>query len=417
MSKSSNSTTIVFGFLAIAAVAAAWYLLREENDRKNKKTAKQQPNNDDDDLKKPAKPTSRSVPDSTKKPGSKPKDSATTAATTSATVERSLNDRIEELDQKGKALYKAQQFLEAAQVFTEALQLLEQHATTSSSSLSASVTRQRITLRNNRSAMYEKAKELELAKADCYAILEEDVKHTKTRTRLLRILETSHEYQEALVQVCAVQLLYMQENRDLLRQGIPLPTPPVSQGKIEELVAHLLPDQIKPYEKRVKDSSRNKGKNRSLPSDLMIVQLLKSFTGFNTWMAQAAKDGSVESITQQLEQLPTADSSSSNVNTIAAQRASLLLKRGRRHVYDRHFSLACDDFEEGFALAEDNTPVQDLMPAGDYARLLEWVGNVRHWQYDVDSALVCYKKCSDLEPTNVRLIENGRVLSLTHADL
>lgn len=401
MSKSNNTTAIVFGFLAVAAFAATWYLLQEEDARK-KKTSKDPKNDDphdDDDFKKPAKPgtSSRSTdPSTTKKPGSKKAgDSATTATTTSTTVERSLNDRIEELDQKGKKLYKSQQFLEAAQVFTEALELLEQHAASSpspSSSLSASVARQRITLRNNRSAMYEKGKEYELAKADCYAILEEDVRHSKTRTRLLRILETAKQYEEALVQVCAMQLLFMQENRDRLRQGMPLPTPPVAQTKIEELIAELLPELIKPYENRPKSTT---GK-RSLPSELTIMQLLKSFTGFNTWMAQAAKDGNVEAITQQLDQL----SPDLDATTLAAQRAILLLKRGRRHVYDRHFSLACDDFEEAMALVESDSPTQFAM-AGDYARLLEWVGTVRHWQYDLDSALECFKKCSDLEPTNV----------------
>lgn len=66
-----------------------------------------------------------------------------------------LHTRIEEIDKKGKALFKAKKYLDAAEVFTEAIDLVYSKVADVSKNLN--LKRQMITLVNNRSAMYEKA--------------------------------------------------------------------------------------------------------------------------------------------------------------------------------------------------------------------------------------------------------------------
>ena len=112
--------------------------------------------------------------------------------------------------------------MEAAEAFTAALGLIQAHTDHSDNTSSISLNKQIVTLINNRSAMYEKGKFPELAIDDCNKILEVyDMAHTKARTRKLRMLETHFmNYYQALVEVCALQLLYMRQNRDSLRMGI-----------------------------------------------------------------------------------------------------------------------------------------------------------------------------------------------------
>ena len=127
------------------------------------------------------------------------------------------------------------QYFEAAQTFTEALDVIESEVGIAMDS-SSPLYRQMITLMNNRSAMYEKGNFKELALDDCDKILELDVKHGKARVRKLKILESQKEFAKALVEVCAVQLVYMQENREKLRLGLPTPPPSVDQSKLESYV-------------------------------------------------------------------------------------------------------------------------------------------------------------------------------------
>ena len=78
---------------------------------------------------------------------------------------------------------------EAAEAFTEAIDLIEAGEGGGAEDLSVGLTRQLITLINNRSAMYEKSGENTLALADCDAILDRQPAHQKARNRRLRILE------------------------------------------------------------------------------------------------------------------------------------------------------------------------------------------------------------------------------------
>jgi hypothetical protein len=246
--------------------------------------------------------------------------------------------------------------------------------------------------------MYEKGQFPELAVEDCNKILDVyDPTHAKARQRKLRILESPgmKDYYQALVEVCALQLLYLQQNRDQFRMGIqPSTPPPVPQSKIEELVQKLIPERLDEYAERNDEEQK---KNPRLPSDYTLLQLLKSYTGYNAWMAKAAQDGSVTTLKGQLEKL---DAKSTDP-TVIADRASLYMKIGRRHVYDGDYGLARVAILEGYKLVDGQSNVQDVMKDDDYARLLEWTGMVKHWTYDLDSAEACYRECAELEPMNV----------------
>jgi hypothetical protein len=103
----------------------------------------------------------------------------------------------------------------------------------------------------------------------------------------------------------------MQDSRDKLRLGIPV-TPPVSRWKIEEFIlvdwgSLSLPGEILRKRKKVwrkfrrNNDSMRVTADRPLPGKHTILQLLQSFTRaiYNTWMAQAAKDGGLDSFTSQ----------------------------------------------------------------------------------------------------------------------
>jgi tetratricopeptide (TPR) repeat protein len=253
--------------------------------------------------------------------------------------------------------------------------------------------KQMITILNNRSAMYEKDSLLELAIEDCENILALDRHHSKARTRKLRILETQQRFSDALVEACAIQLLFMQEHRDKLRFGIPTPPPVLSQQKLEELLMKLVPEQV---EAKMKEIKATPEADRPLPSSYTILQLLKSYSGYNSWMAQVAMAGS-------LSKLQAALPATEGATDIPAkaERATLLLKIGERQVYDGMYKKSRESFEEAFALVDGNDEVQKALPDDKYARILEWTGMVRHWIYDLEGAKKCFTRCSDLEPVNV----------------
>jgi mitochondrial import receptor subunit TOM70 len=313
------------------------------------------------------------------------------------------------------ACFFSQQYLAAADAFTEALELIATRNDTivdvessASSSSSSSLLRQTITLMNNRSAMYEKGNMPELALDDCNSVLEQELNHTKARTRKLRILEGLGRFHEALMEVCAIQLLFMQTNKTSLRYGLPVPPPPVPQSKMEEILGHILPGDMEQYLTAMKSQ---KSGIRPLPSPYTILQLLKSYSGYNAWMAQAAQDGPVEKITTALlnsrNDSSNSNSASSNGDEESradATRVGLLLKRGRRYMYDRNYEAAGQDFELAYSLVKDKPHVQEALEKDDYGRLLEWTGMSRHFLYDIDTALAIYQECTELEPDNALLL-------------
>ncbi|KAL7538698.1 hypothetical protein ACHAWF_006184 [Thalassiosira exigua] len=441
MGGSSHQTTyIVIGLAAIATAAAVWYLTSKRDDdgagSGAPSKAKSLPSKDagggssSSSSSSPSKITpTKSNATSAATPARSSGASTATASTKSSSDgdDKALHRRIEEIDRAGKALFKEKKFVEAAETFTQALDLIAARKSTddkagdgdgsSTKSASSSLNRQIVTLTNNRSAMYEKASLPDLALSDCDAVLAIDPGHQKARTRRLRVLESQGRHAEALVEVCALQLKYMNDNRDKLRLGLPpAGHPPVSQSKIEELVKLLQPGEEERAKEEMKE--REAEGRRELPSGYTIAQLLKSFSGYNKWMGEAARGGKVEKFTAQLEDL-LEGVPRKNLVAFAdnlATKATLLLNRGKRCAFEKDFAAAVKDFDEAYALAEDEagkgSPDHDdvkaevvkAMGADAYARLLEWAGMCKHLRFDLPGALACYERCSDLEPENPELL-------------
>ena len=466
-SSSDNRTTtfVVIGLAAIATAAAVWYATSRDDRPKKGRTGGSASNKasrssssssssspagkDAGSIDSGSTPTKSNVAYSSSSSSSS--SSASVAATAAATatttrsddVDKALHRRIEEIDRAGKALFKEKRFVEAAETFTEALDLIESRRRDSPAANAAagpppppsdgdgpnggsgggnasisrsSLTRQIITLMNNRSAMYEKASLPDLALSDCDAVLDLDPGHSKARTRRLRILESQDRHAEALVEVCALQLKFMNDNRDKLRLGLP-PTgnPPVSQSKIEELVTLVRPGEIERAKAAIESMDE---KDRPLPSTYTVSQLLASFSGYNRWMGEAAKGGTTTKFSSQIDDLldhvPRKNMVAYADNV--AMKATLLLQRGRRYAFEKDYAKAVKDFEDAFALVEDEGGKGDIdhgeaksevvkaMEKDDYARLLEWSGMCKHLRYELKGALGCYERCSALEPDNTELL-------------
>lgn len=129
------------------------------------------------------------------------------------------------------------------------------------------------------------------------------------------------------------------------------------------------------------------------------MQLLKSYTGYNSWMAKAARDGAADKLQKGLDVIVPDSKEPTNV----ADRASLMMKIGRRHVFDGKYEAARQILLKANDLIQDRPEVQNVMKDDDYPRLLEWVGMVKHWTYDLSSAAACYQVVADLEPINVSI--------------
>ena len=322
---------------------------------------------------------------------------------------------IEALDKEGKLYFKNKQFLKAADSFTKAIETAEFLRTDDSPS------KQEKTLINNRSAMYEKqalAVEgverqtwVELSLADIDTLLSYDTSHTKARIRRLRLLEMSQppKYFEAIIDVCALQLLFMQEHRDRLRMGLPLPPnvkPPVDQSQIESLMEKVLPIELERIMEE-KEKQKQEGKANKVPSINTITSLLKSFRGYNSWMSAAAKDETTTALSEMIER---SSNDSSEELSVLIDRMSLHLRRGLRYAFDKNFSLAVEDFDTGIDIVEqiekNGSPSDKIVLESNenYPRLLEWAGLGKHLRYDLNAASKLYEKCSELEPTNTEIL-------------
>lgn len=302
----------------------------------------------------------------------------------------SIHKQVEEIDKRGKVHFKAKDYMKAAEAFTEALDLIKENSGEEDGALK----KQYATLANNRAAMYEKANLPDLAIADCDEVLSVYPTHAKARTRKLRILESLNRYNDALLEVCAIQLNFMQENRESLRLGIPV-TPPLPQSKIEEIMAKILPQEIEKELKKIEEQAKDDGVSKQLPSPHTITQLLQSFDSYNVWMAKASRDGNLDSLSAKLDAVKDDDK---------VQKIELLLKRGRRYAYHKKFESMRHDFDAANKLLKEDDKLKDLLEGDTYARILEWVGMCSHLTYDMSEALKCYELCSDLEPTNAEIL-------------
>ncbi|KAL3784526.1 hypothetical protein HJC23_012161 [Cyclotella cryptica] len=415
-STNRQTTYIIIG-LAAAAGIALWLSLSKSKRPKDIDGSSAASSKGSGNNRTPTKSNVRSAASSS----SSQSTAASTAPPSKEDEEKALHRRIEEIDREGKALFKDKKYMEAAEMFTKALDLIEStrpdaEKTSNGNGASSSLVRQIVTLTNNRSAMYEKAALPDLALSDCDAVLSHDPSHSKARTRRLRILESLQRYPEAIVEVCALQLKYMHDNRDKIRLGLPPSgSPPVPQSKIEELVMEILPAEMERVEREM---GKRKLEERALPSTYTIVQLLKSFSGYNKWMGEAARGGTVEKFTSQLEDLldhVPRKNAVAYVDNVAV-RSTLLYQRGKRYAFEKEFEKAVKDFDAAYDLVRDvqgvgepdheeiKKGITEAMDKEDYARLLEWAGMCRHLRYDLKGASECYERCSELEPDNTELL-------------
>lgn len=271
------------------------------------------------------------------------------------------------------------QFLEAAEAFSEALDLLSEDC-------GAALQRQRITLLNNRSAMYEKAQCFDLALDDCDSILQAEVSHAKARPRKLRILESQERWDEALREICGMQLLFMQNNKANIRMGLPLPTPPVPSQKLEEVLAKIVPAEVEKH-------MQTHDERRTMPGNYTILQLLKTYSNYGDWRKKAESDGTSTSLTTKLSKAKS-----------DKDKAVLLFKRGRRYTFERSYEKATDDYEEALKLVKKDVAMLDGCEDFNYPDLLEWVGMVRHWHFQLEPALECLREAVTLEPDRAGLL-------------
>lgn len=188
------------------------------------------------------------------------------------------------------------------------------------------------------------------------------------------------------------------KNREQLRLGIPI-TPPIPQTKLEEVVNQIIPDQVAHY------LSQRKTKSQVLiPSVYTILQLLQSFTGYNAWMAKAAKDGSIPTLSTELEELDDAAEDEESL----MKRARILSKRGKRYAYAKHFGKAIEDFEKAYDIVDKATSSLETdaeraekFGKENFLELLEWTGMCKHLKYELRAASQCYDRCGELDPNNV----------------
>jgi hypothetical protein len=100
----------------------------------------------------------------------------------------------------------------------------------------------------------------------------------------------------------------------------------------------------------------------------------------------------VDKLVKELESLPKSDD---GAPASAADLVSVMMKIGRRHVYDGQYSQARVVLLDAYSLVKGKPEVYNDMKNDDYARLLEWTGMVKHWTYELDSAANCYEEmCS-----------------------
>jgi hypothetical protein len=101
---------------------------------------------------------------------------------------------------------------------------------------------------------------------------------------------------------------------------------------------------VEQYSSVLEKDTHNKT-SRPLPSNYTILQLMKSYTGYNKWMAAAAKDGALVTVSDKDDDDNKNDKLPKDALAVA-NRAALFMKRGRRHVYGGNYAQASKDFSK-----------------------------------------------------------------------
>ena len=156
-STTNRQTTYIIIGLAAAAGIALWLSLSKAKRPKDIDGSSASAPKGGGSNRTPTKSNVRSAASSS----SSQSTAASTDSPSKEDEEKALHRRIEEIDREGKALFKDKKYMEAAEMFTKALDLIDSSRSDSSKAAngngaSSSLVRQIVTLTNNRSAMYEK---------------------------------------------------------------------------------------------------------------------------------------------------------------------------------------------------------------------------------------------------------------------
>jgi len=168
MARSASQTKIINASLLLAGVASILvvYKFATKPARSKSKSLSKDENEEASNPKSPSRNSSKEnldTPLHSNKSSTASVTSASGAGESTSTEDfmAELHTQIEEIDKRGKALFRAKKHLDAAEVFTEALDLI--NSKVSNAAKYNNLNRQLVTLMNNRSAMYEKGGLLELA--------------------------------------------------------------------------------------------------------------------------------------------------------------------------------------------------------------------------------------------------------------
>lgn len=144
---------------------------------------------------------------------------------------------------------------------------------------------------NNRSAMYEKAGELDKSLADITVLLALNAQHDKSRIRRARIWETQGKPREALQELFTV--LVQRKNEAMAGKQVPDMTAEVA--KIDELVERVSVEELPAAKEAAKQ-------NRGLPAKYLLKQFFASFKEYRE-LPQRFEGVTLEAVVQDLHEV------------------------------------------------------------------------------------------------------------------
>lgn len=160
-----------------------------------------------------------------------------------------------------KKLLAGEKFFKAAEKFSEAIKLAEE--------LGGSASKDITTLYNNRSAMYEKCGELDLALTDIGLVLAMEALHLKARIRRARIYEVQNKIKLSCIDYMVGMLIEMTKN-----------LPPSHQEKIEALVKQQAVSESHAVVEAIRASE-----SRPLPPRSHCRHYFEIFPSYHKWRA------------------------------------------------------------------------------------------------------------------------------------
>jgi len=289
--------------------------------------------------------------------------------------------REDELEKKYQAIadlakrnFKEKNFLQAANNYTDLLGMLQD--------LPSKAT-ERITLLNNRSAMYEKMYEYEKSLEDCNKALLIEINHEKVRLRRARVLRAMGSYDAALRECATIMHLNQEAVKKARAEGFP-----VTDSQPPDMLPGLLGDYAGVLTPGIMD--QKKARKGILPSREVVIQ---SLIGFNMYATarEAAGKLKIEEITSKIKELQA-------MNGATSELAAAFHSRARVRIRDLDFDEAYEDLNTVNKLLDDSPEGKDSYDAA--AELLSWLGMLWILSNQSEKFLMAMNKCCELEPNN-----------------